>query len=634
MCRFVLFLILFTAISCSESEDYISGSSASTKYTATFDTILPESGITKTYFDKNIKILWHAEDELSIFSSTLNEKYAFDGETGDNSGTFSKIYTGNYGAGNEIPAAYAVYPYDKNNKIENDVSFVSVPLYATQTYAKGSIGRNANIAVAVTTSLDDYLLKFKNVCSYVCIRIYGKQSSIATVVLQGKNNEKLAGMAQIVASNSDVPVLSLEEDMNATNLITLDCGAEGVDLGMEEKEATEFWIVLPPTSFTKGITITVTDIEGNQMVKDYSVKLDFERNIYRHTTFKFTPTHNVTKDKERNALIALYNSLGGEQWTNKENWCSEEPVGNWEGVTTDESGFVVGIDLASNNLQGAMPDAIGDFSKLTTLDLSGNSISGTLPDGICRLTSLENLNLADNSLSGSIPNDIGNLSKVVMLDLSGNSLSGSVPESLWTGIAGLQKLFLNDNQLAGGLTASMGQATSLMELDLSGNSFNSVLPAQICSLVNLKVLDMNSAAVYGTIPASIGGMVSLVTLDLGNNGLSGTIPSSVTQLASLETLNLATNGLRGEIPQEIGSLANLKNLHLNNNMLEGSLPEGITGCTELDYLYLAYNAQLGGIIPASVFENLIGYSIEGTGVSIEQSATLPDLEPGGDINWN
>lgn len=635
MKRIISVVFLLLLLGCTKLYDNnITDFSESYCYEAFWEDVVSVDK-TRTYLDENLKLLWHSQDEISIFTSTLNQKYQFAGKTGDNSGSFSLVPSGNFGGANEIKRNYAVYPYDDNNKIESDESYITVPLPHIQNYAKSSVGKKANISVAVTTGITDNLLKFKNACSYIQIRLYGDGYSVKSIEFKGNGGEMLAGTARIAASNTDVPKLSVINDADAVESILLDCGNEGVELEASKENYTDFWIVLPPTIFTQGLKLFITDVNGNRMTRNYSSKFEFKRSEYMWDIFEFKPTENITKQIEKEALIALYNSLGGEQWTNKENWCSEEPVGNWEGVTMDESGFVVGIDLASNNLQGAMPDAIGDFSKLTTLDLSGNSISGTLPDGICRLTSLENLNLADNSLSGSIPNDIGNLSEVVMLDLSGNSLSGSVPESLWTGIAGLQKLFLNDNQLAGGLTASMGQATSLLELDLSGNSFNSVLPAQICSLVNLKVLDMNSAAVYGTIPASIGGMVSLVTLDLGNNGLSGTIPSSVTQLASLETLNLATNGLRGEIPQEIGSLANLKNLHLNNNMLEGSLPEGITGCTELDYLYLAYNAQLGGIIPVSVFENLIGYSIEGTGVSIEQSATLPDLEPGeGDINWN
>ena len=36
---------------------------------------------------------------------------------------------------------------------------------------------------------------------------------------------------------------------------------------------------------------------------------------------------------DRAALMALYNSTGGANWTNNTNWGSTEPIGTWFGVT-------------------------------------------------------------------------------------------------------------------------------------------------------------------------------------------------------------------------------------------------------------------------------------------------------------
>ena len=50
---------------------------------------------TKVYLDENIKILWDAEDQISIFNKTShNQQYKFLGETGENSGTFKKLADG------------------------------------------------------------------------------------------------------------------------------------------------------------------------------------------------------------------------------------------------------------------------------------------------------------------------------------------------------------------------------------------------------------------------------------------------------------------------------------------------------------------------------------------------------------
>ena len=101
--------------------------------------------------------------------------------------------------------------------------------------------------------------------------------------------------------------------------------------------------------------------------------------------------------------MALYNSLGGASWTSKTNWGETGvAIGMWEGVTTNGSGSVTALDLASNNLSGPLPAALGSLISLTTLDLSNNSLSGTVPD-LSALTSLTTLNLGDNQLSGTIP---------------------------------------------------------------------------------------------------------------------------------------------------------------------------------------------------------------------------------------
>ena len=144
---------------------------------------------TKTYLDENIKLLWHAQDELTIFGSTLNEKFQFDGETGDNSGTFTKIETGSFGSGNPIGRNYAIYPYHKDNKIENDESYLSIPFPAVQYYAEGSIGRGANISIAVTDNLSGRFLSFKNACSFYRMVIYGvNEDYIRSVEIKGRND--------------------------------------------------------------------------------------------------------------------------------------------------------------------------------------------------------------------------------------------------------------------------------------------------------------------------------------------------------------------------------------------------------------------------------------------------------------
>ena len=57
--------------------------------------------------------------------------------------------------------------------------------------------------------------------------------------------------------------------------------------------------------------------------------------------------------KERNALIAIFNSMEGKLWRDKTRWCSDEPIERWKGVKLDhKTGRVNKLILAENNLGG------------------------------------------------------------------------------------------------------------------------------------------------------------------------------------------------------------------------------------------------------------------------------------------
>ena len=68
---------------------------------------------------------------------------------------------------------------------------------------------------------------------------------------------------------------------------------------------------------------------------------------------------------DRAALVALYNATDGANWANNTNWLSNNPLGNWYGVTTN-AGRVTTLALDRNNLTGSIPSALGNLSNLTT----------------------------------------------------------------------------------------------------------------------------------------------------------------------------------------------------------------------------------------------------------------------------
>lgn len=63
--------------------------------------------------------------------------------------------------------------------------------------------------------------------------------------------------------------------------------------------------------------------------------------------------------KERNALITIFNALGGKAWKNKKSWCTDDHISHWKGVHVNpHNNRVVKLILADNNLSGIIIDAI------------------------------------------------------------------------------------------------------------------------------------------------------------------------------------------------------------------------------------------------------------------------------------
>ena len=196
----------------------------------------------------------------------------------------------------------------------------------------------------------------------------------------------------------------------------------------------------------------------------------------QHSDSGSAPAADSASDRE--ALVALYNATGGENWLNSENWLSDMPLGEWHGVTTNSSGRVTGLDLYNNQLSGGIPPELGSLTNLTGLFLFNNQLSGGIPAELGSLTNLTRLWLVDNQLSGGIPAELGSLTNLTGLDLYNNQLSGGIPAELGS-LSNLVGLRLSGNQLSGGIPAELGSLSNLEELRLGGNQLSGEIPAEL-----------------------------------------------------------------------------------------------------------------------------------------------------------
>lgn len=353
----ILALLAVLVSGCNNNDELEkqSASSSSRVFTASF-----HSDESRTYVEEGNLLRWTEGDQISLFDgNTLNRQYKFDGKTGANAGTFSLVEKP-YGTGNSLNTAnYAVYPYASNISI-TESGVITATLPAEQNYSVNSFGLGDNTMVAVTEGKEDTFLKFKNVGGYLKLQLYGDDVTVKSITLTGNNNEKLAGTATITSSYGDDPIVSMSAD--ATKTIMLDCG-EGVKLGTTTETATAFWLVLPETTFDRGFTVVVTDVNGAKFTKSTSKNIFIERNYIMsmtafevevesedipYLTFSAEAAQTLTMSK---AVATLEYSVNGGEWKEL-------------GTNTVEFGGELGdLRIRGSNLNGTA----NDYSNYSTI---------------------------------------------------------------------------------------------------------------------------------------------------------------------------------------------------------------------------------------------------------------------------
>ena len=408
-------------------------------------------------------------------------------------------------------------------------------------------------------------------------------------------------------------------------------------------------MLLSGTAPASAGTFLVTAVEDYHYDHAETITLGFRRPLPSGVTAGSPDTATVTiidpgtvLMTDREVLEALYEASGGPDWSDRTNWLSGAPLGEWFGVDTDSNGRVTSLALPGNGLSGGIPPALGRLASLERLDLRarwdpsagqwvGNELSGAIPPELGDLTNLQELYLRGNELSGAIPPELADLTNLQELDLGGNELSGEIPPALgrldslerldlgarWHSssslyvrgndlsgaippelgdLTNLQVLSLGRNDLSGLIPPELGDLTNLQELDLGGNDLSGLIPPELGDLTNLQELDLGVNELSGEIPPELGDLTNLQGLYLRLNELSGLIPPELGDLTKLQVLNLWVNDLSGEIPPELADLTNLRVLDLGGNDLSGAIPPELGALTNLQVLFLWGN-ELSGEIP-------------------------------------
>ena len=225
----------------------------------TFTAVINQD-LTKTTITSDYKVNWEEGDQINInggaiFSAAPNSSDA-------TKASFTKV------SGSDPDGEYgytAVYP--ASIMVETQPT-----LPAIQTYVAGKFN------APMYAMSDTETLEFKNFCGVLCFALKGTDKIRSITVTA---NEQICGPFEF----ADATSISFTEE-NKGYTVTLDCGTEGVQLN--ETTATNFYIYLPPCTYTAGMKMTITNTDGETFEKTTTKSAEIARsNIY---TFNWTPS--------------------------------------------------------------------------------------------------------------------------------------------------------------------------------------------------------------------------------------------------------------------------------------------------------------------------------------------------------
>ncbi|GAA3767701.1 leucine-rich repeat domain-containing protein [Flavobacterium ginsengiterrae] len=231
-------------------------------------------------------------------------------------------------------------------------------------------------------------------------------------------------------------------------------------------------------------------------------------------------------DLEYQALVDIYNAMGGANWNNKWNIAENNlHEGAWYGVSI-ENGHISGISFNNTwNVSGAVPASISNLKYLKNLSFYAGNYS-------------KDLSTTDLSV-------LAELESLEFLDLRYSKVKGDVPAS-WNKLKKLKTVYLSYNNLTA-LPEDIGAMESLVTIEAHGNQIK-------------------------TIPASISNLANLVTLELSDNQIEVLI-KELENISTLRTVNLSNNSVK-DVKALLNSNVNL-NLNYQNINVEGLVYTGV-----------------------------------------------------------
>eukprot|EP00703_Trepomonas_sp_PC1_P000501 JAP96105.1 Cyst wall protein [Trepomonas sp. PC1] len=171
---------------------------------------------------------------------------------------------------------------------------------------------------------------------------------------------------------------------------------------------------------------------------------------------------------ERDALMSMYNTMNGPNWTTKTNWGTGSNNCNWFGIICNNAGNVIALNLDNNNVTGQLTSQIECLPFLQTLSLNSNQMTSTVPVELCALNNLQYLQTNFAGFIGELPTCICEMPHLQYFYMENNMLTGAIPTCV-AGMTYLREMHLYCNQLTGTIPTGFEQLNYLVELRVNCN---------------------------------------------------------------------------------------------------------------------------------------------------------------------
>jgi len=239
---------------------------------------------------------------------------------------------------------------------------------------------------------------------------------------------------------------------------------------------------------------------------------------------------------ERSVLGAFFYATGGAGWRTSDNWLDGDPCWDaWYGVTCDEHGYVIALELPDNRLEGSLPASIGSLKSLLKLDLSTTAANYH-----------NHPNLHANNLQGAMPS-LAPMSRLEEIEIAGNAIT-ELPSDLYANAPSLRLLSASRNRIRL-LPRYMSLFAELHTLELEHNMIEQFIPSDFGALVSMRFVQLAYNKLVGNIPWQIASMSRILVFDVSHNpGLTGEIPQDIiAQWKENEYLSILNTSISGYI---------------------------------------------------------------------------------------